>query len=40
MAVSALQPLKNLNASYNRVFVGERLSFEVSRVILQVYYIS
>ena len=40
MAVSALQPLKDLNASNNRVFAGEGLSFELFRVILQVYYIS
>ena len=34
MAVSPLQPLKNLNASYNRILAGEGLSFELSRVIL------
>ena len=40
MAVFALQPLKNLNASHNGVFAGEGLSFELSRIILQVDYIS
>ena len=40
MAVSALQHLKNLNASRNGAFAGEGLSFELSRVILQVDYIS
>ena len=40
MAVSALQPLKNLNASHNRVVAREELSFELSCVILQVDYIS
>ena len=40
MAVSALQPLKDLNASHNGVFAREGLSFELSRVILQVDYIS
>ena len=40
MAVSALQRLKNLNASHNGVLAGEGLSFELSRVILQVGYIS
>ena len=39
MAVSALQPLKNLNVSHNRVLAREGLSFELSRVILQVDYI-
>ena len=34
MAVSALEPLKNLNASHNRVLAREGLSFELSRVIL------
>ena len=40
MAVSALHPLKNLNASHNGIFTGERLSFELSGVILQIDYIS
>ena len=40
MAVSALQPLKNLNASHNGVLGREGLRFELSRVILQVDYIS
>ena len=40
MAVSALQPLKNLNASHKGVLAGEGLSFELSRVILRVDYIS
>ena len=39
MAVSALLPLKHRNASHNGVFAGEGLSFELSRVILQVDYI-
>ena len=34
MAVSALQPLRNLNASHSGVLAGEGLSFELSRVIL------
>ena len=33
MAVSALQPLKNLNASHNRFLAKEGLIFELSRVI-------
>ena len=40
MAVSALQPLKNLNASHNGVLSREGLSFGLSRVILQVDCIS
>ena len=40
MAVSALQPLKSLDASGNRVFAKEGLSFELFHVILQVDYIS
>ena len=32
-AVSALQPLNNLNASHNRFLAREGLSFELSRVI-------
>ena len=40
MAVFALQPLKNLNASHNGVLAREGLSFELSRVILQADYIS
>ena len=40
MAGFALQPLKNLNASHKGVLVREGLSFELSRVILQVDYIS
>ena len=41
MAVFALQPLKNLNESYDRVLAREVLSLELSRVlILQVDYIS
>ena len=33
MADFALQPLKNLNASHNRVLARERLSFELSRIL-------
>ena len=40
MAVCALQPLKNLNVSHNGVLAREGLSFERSRVILRVDYIS
>ena len=40
MAIFALQPLKNLNASHNGVFAREGLSIELSRVMLQVDYIS
>ena len=40
MAVSAIQPLKSLNASHNRVLAREGLSFELSCVTLQVDYIS
>ena len=40
MAISAPQPLKNLNASHDGVLAGEGLNFELSRVILQVDYIS
>ena len=40
MAVSALQTLNNLNASHNGVFAREGLSFELSRIILRVDYIS
>ena len=40
MAIFALQALKNLNASHNGVLARERLSFELSRVILQFDYIS
>ena len=41
MVVFALQPLKNLNESHNRVLAREGLSSELSRVlILQVDYIS
>ena len=36
MAVFALQPLKNLNPSHNGVLTREGLSFELSRVTLQV----
>ena len=36
MAVFGLQPLKNLNATHNGVVAGEGLSFELSRVTLQV----
>ena len=32
MAVFALQPLKNFNASHNGVLTGEGLSFELSQV--------
>ena len=39
MAVFGLQPLKNFSASHNGVLTGEGLSFELSRVILQVDYI-
>ena len=35
MAVLALQPLKNFNASHNRVLTGEGLSFELSQVTFQ-----
>ena len=34
MAVFALQPLKNFDASHNGVLTGEGLSFELSRLIL------
>ena len=40
MAVSALQPLKNLNASHKGALAGKWLSFELSHVTLQVDYIS
>ena len=40
MGVSALQPLKYLNASHNGVLAKERLSLELPRVILQIDYIS
>ena len=40
MAISALQPLKNLNASHNGVFAREGLSFELSRIAVQLDYIS
>ena len=40
MAIFALQALENLNASHSRVRAREGLSFELSRVILQVDYIS
>ena len=40
MAVSALQPLKNMNVSHNRVLAREELSFELSRITLQYVYIS
>ena len=39
MAVSALQPLKGLNASHDGILAGEGLSFELPRVTLQVDYI-
>ena len=39
MAVFALQPLKNFNASHNGVLTGERSSFELSRVTLQADFI-
>ena len=39
MAFFALQPLKIFNASHNGVLTGEGLSFELSRVTLQVDYI-
>ena len=32
MAVSALQPLKNLNVSHNGVFAREGLSFELDHI--------
>ena len=35
MAVFALQPLKNFNASHNRVLTGEGSSIEFSQVTLQ-----
>ena len=34
MAAFALQPLKNLNESHNRVLDREGLSFELSRVFI------
>ena len=41
MAVFALQPLKNLNESHDRVLAREGLSLELSRTfILQVNYIA
>ena len=40
MAFSALQPLKNLNASHNGVLAREGLRFELSQITLQVDYIS
>ena len=40
MAIFALQALKNLNASHNGVLAREGLTFEPSRVILQIDYIS
>ena len=41
MAVFALQPLKNLNESHDRVLAREGLSLELSSIfILQVDYIS
>ena len=41
MAVFAIQSLKSLNESHNRVLAREGLSLELSRVlILQVDYIS
>ena len=41
MAFFALQPLKNLNDSHDRIIAREGLSLELSRVlILQVDYIS
>ena len=40
MAVSAIQPLENLNASHNRVLAREGLSFELSQVTLQVDFMS
>ena len=40
MAVSALQPLKNLNASRNEVLTREGLSFELYQFTLQIDYIS
>ena len=39
MTIFTLQPLKNFNASHNRVLTGEGLSFEFSRVTLQVDFI-
>ena len=39
MAVFALQPLKNFNATHKGVLTGEGLSFELSQVTLQVYFI-
>ena len=39
MAIFALQSPKNLNASHNGVLAREGLSFELSRVMLQVDYI-
>ena len=40
MAIFALQVLKNLNASHNGVLAREGLSFELSRAMLLVDYIS
>ena len=40
MAIFTLQVLKNLNASHNGVLAKEGLSFELSRIILQIDYIS
>ena len=40
MAIFALQALKNVNAPHNGVLGREGLSFELSRVILEVHYIS
>ena len=40
MAIFALQALKNLNASHNGVLTTEGLSFELSRVIFHVDYVS
>ena len=36
MAVSELHPLKHLDASHNGVLTGEGLSFDLSRIALQV----
>ena len=40
MAIFALQALENLNASHNGVLAREGFSFELSRAMLQVDYIS
>ena len=39
MAVFALQQLKNFSASHNEVLTREGLSFELSRVTLQIDFI-